>query len=779
MSRKFLVPLALPADPTQVLEATPKQYVDLRAVPAGGAAGQHLAKASATDYALAWTDPPTSGAGDQFTYSWKTTTTAVDPTGGGVKCNNADPTVATAVYISMYDSGGTAGLWLLDLQVGNRFALYKPGDINTFIRYTVSSTPTNNGPNTWFTIPVTLHQEGTTGFSANNNQAVQVGPSRTTAAVVTNTDLADMATNTIKGRVTTGTGDPEDLTPAQARTVIASDAGGTTNFFRADGTFAAPTGGGFPTQGYVSASTDWDTVLTDGIYVVDTTATNTNGPPVSTSYGVLTVMTTAVAPSGASAGYSYKTQTYYSQSWTFYRNGYTSASTWAWDQWKTLGKRELGVIVTSGTGTSVPDLQAVGAYLRNEGSAPTLTVTHSSTTAWPAGATLQGVSTVAPLTITPAASVTINSRNGLVVPVNTAWRLVRTTVNVWDLEFDAGGSGGGLDAEGVMDLLGTTGLVEGSGVDLTYDDTAGTITVAATGGVPVGTKLTALTALTGTAIAGPDIFEVVDVSDTTMAASGTNKKMTLDELGIALGTFIVLAAGMVDTSALVNNAVTNVKLADMAPALIKGRAAGAGSGDPVDLTAAQVKTILALTGADLTNDSVTNTQLATMPTLTIKGNNTAGTAGPQDLTVAQTRSMVASGAGAFFGFDFDTTTTAGPAVTRVRINNATPASATIVYVSYTSKDGVDLKTRLLAGTAGDRLYIQDRANSANYRVYELTAAPTDSTTYATCNVVHRAGGGSLWANLTEIVAGFTSAPFTVGPTAPTAPLTGDLWVDTT
>jgi len=37
---------------------------------------------------------------------------------------------------------------------------------------------------------------------------------------VTNAKLADVATSTIKGRATAGTGDPEDLTPTQARTVL-------------------------------------------------------------------------------------------------------------------------------------------------------------------------------------------------------------------------------------------------------------------------------------------------------------------------------------------------------------------------------------------------------------------------------------------------------------------------------------------------------------------------------------------------------------------------------
>lgn len=48
----------------------------------------------------------------------------------------------------------------------------------------------------------------------------------------------------------------------------------------------------------------------------------------------------------------------------------------------------------------------------------------------------------------------------------------------------------------------------------------------------------------------------------------------------------------VDTSALANNAVTNAKAADMAADTIKGRANGAGTGDPTDLTATQALTIL-------------------------------------------------------------------------------------------------------------------------------------------------------------------------------------------
>lgn len=68
---------------------------------------------------------------------------------------------------------------------------------------------------------------------------------------VSNAKAADMATQTFKGRTTAGTGDPEDLTATQATAMLntftsslkglaPSSGGGTSNFLRADGTWAAP-----------------------------------------------------------------------------------------------------------------------------------------------------------------------------------------------------------------------------------------------------------------------------------------------------------------------------------------------------------------------------------------------------------------------------------------------------------------------------------------------------------------------------------------------------------
>ena len=72
---------------------------------------------------------------------------------------------------------------------------------------------------------------------------------------VTNAKLAEVATATFKGRTTAGTGNPEDLTGTQATALLdtftsslkglaPASGGGTSNFLRADGTWAAPSGGG-------------------------------------------------------------------------------------------------------------------------------------------------------------------------------------------------------------------------------------------------------------------------------------------------------------------------------------------------------------------------------------------------------------------------------------------------------------------------------------------------------------------------------------------------------
>jgi hypothetical protein len=76
---------------------------------------------------------------------------------------------------------------------------------------------------------------------------------------ISNPKLADMVQNSLKGRAGgAGTGDPQDLTPVQARSVIASDTNDGALFLAGDGTFKAPpSGGGGWTLDYTSNRTSW------------------------------------------------------------------------------------------------------------------------------------------------------------------------------------------------------------------------------------------------------------------------------------------------------------------------------------------------------------------------------------------------------------------------------------------------------------------------------------------------------------------------------------------
>mgnify|MGYP003473221595 CR=1 FL=1 len=117
---------------------------------------------------------------------------------------------------------------------------------------------------------------GSSGVSDGDKGDVTVSSSGTVWTVdndvVTNAKLANMATATIKGRTTAGTGDPEDLTATQATALLDamvgdSGSGGTKGlvpapasgdaaagkFLKADGTWAVASG-----SGSVATDAIWD-----------------------------------------------------------------------------------------------------------------------------------------------------------------------------------------------------------------------------------------------------------------------------------------------------------------------------------------------------------------------------------------------------------------------------------------------------------------------------------------------------------------------------------------
>lgn len=189
MSRKSLTPIQLPADPTLPLEAATKQYVD-----AGAGA---VANDSVTNLKLA--NMPAN------TIKGNNTGATADP---------ADLTVAQVKTLLAIASTDVSGLGSLATQSSVNLSTQATGTLQAGQMPALTGDVTNTA--------------GTlvTAIAAD---------------AVTNPKLANVATNTIKGRITASTGDPEDLTAAQATTVIASSSGGgTVNFLRADGTWAAP-----------------------------------------------------------------------------------------------------------------------------------------------------------------------------------------------------------------------------------------------------------------------------------------------------------------------------------------------------------------------------------------------------------------------------------------------------------------------------------------------------------------------------------------------------------
>jgi hypothetical protein len=87
-----------------------------------------------------------------------------------------------------------------------------------------------------------------------------------------------------------------------------------------------------------------------------------------------------------------------------------------------------------------------------------------------------------------------------------------------------------------------------------------------------------------------------DPSDLTAAQAKTALAISTSDVS-GLGTLATL--NQIGTGQIADDAVTNAKLANVAAATIKGRAADAGTGDPTDLSAAEAKTALAISAADV------------------------------------------------------------------------------------------------------------------------------------------------------------------------------------
>jgi hypothetical protein len=152
-------------------------------------------------------------------------------------------------------TGGTYALTLREVAVVGDAYLVLDGTVYAYDSFVVSAiSPTTytqfSGP-TEYSFSAPLHQTGTT-VSLNANG-------------VTNTYLAQMPSNTIKGNNTGSTANAADLTVAQVNAILPTftstlnglvpfSGGGTTNFLRADGTWAVAGTGSVTSVSVVSAN---------------------------------------------------------------------------------------------------------------------------------------------------------------------------------------------------------------------------------------------------------------------------------------------------------------------------------------------------------------------------------------------------------------------------------------------------------------------------------------------------------------------------------------------
>jgi hypothetical protein len=95
-----------------------------------------------------------------------------------------------------------------------------------------------------------------------------------------------------------------------------------------------------------------------------------------------------------------------------------------------------------------------------------------------------------------------------------------------------------------------------------------------------------------------------------------------------------------------------------------------------------------------------------------------------------------------------------PSPGQVQLNNSTQATATNIYINYSTANGVNVSHSLQIASIGSMIYIQDAANAANWQQYQITGlTDVPATNYINYTVNWIKGGSVVPA--TKIVVGFS------------------------
>lgn len=170
------------------------------------------------------------------------------------------------------DATGATALTVVGLR---GVALPTLGATAGFLRYTGTGTNTwVFDTNTYLTTNQSITLSGDISGTGTTAITTAIGANK-----VTNAMLAQVVTGSFLGRVTASTGNVETLTGTQATSLldvfsstlkglVPLSAGGTTNFLRADGTWAAPPSGSGSAYSVTSVSTTYSETATSGTKII-------------------------------------------------------------------------------------------------------------------------------------------------------------------------------------------------------------------------------------------------------------------------------------------------------------------------------------------------------------------------------------------------------------------------------------------------------------------------------------------------------------------------------